>query len=152
MLAGRRETGPVSGRFSPGSLPATHAGAIENRTCVLADDDGLLLAYLAAVFRSRGYDVLTAPSGHAALRLVREQRPAFVVLDVSMPDMDGYQVLWAIRQGAGTRDTPVIMLTGRKGDADVLKAFDRGADEYVTKPVLPADLLGTIDRVLAARS
>lgn len=142
----------MSGRASHGSLPVTHVDAGENKTCVIADDDGLLLAYLAAVFRSRGYDVITAPSGEAALRLVRERRPAFVVLDVSMPDMDGYQVLWAIRQSAGTRDTPVIMLTARKGDADVLKAFDRGADDYVTKPVLPADLLGTIDRILASRS
>lgn len=142
----------MSGRLNQGLLPTGNAGAVENQTCVLADDDGLLLAYLAAVFRSRGYDVFTANSGQAALRLVREQRPAFVVLDVTMPDLDGYQVLWAIRQNAATQDTPVVMLTGRKGEADVLKAFDRGADEYVTKPVLPADLLGTIDRVLAARS
>jgi DNA-binding response OmpR family regulator len=140
-------------RFNQGSLAAvgTLAAEAENRTCVLADDDGLLLAYLAAVFRTRGYDVVTATSGQAALRLVRERLPAFVLLDVGMPDLDGYQVLWAIRQASATREIPVIMLTGRKGDANVLKAFDRGADDYVTKPVLPAELLGRIDRILEAR-
>lgn len=141
----------MSGRFNQWSQPTADVGVLENQTCVLADDDGLLLAYLAAVFRSRGYEVHTATSGHAALRLVRQRRPAFVVLDVGMPDLDGYQVLWAIRQSGEVGDTPVIMLTGRKQQADVLKAFDRGADEYVTKPVLPQDLLGTIDRVLAGR-
>lgn len=137
-------------RFNHG-LAAAGAIPVENRTCVLADDDGLLLSYLAAVFRTRGYDVVTATTGEAALRLVRERLPAFVVLDVGMPDLDGYQVLWAIRQASTTRDVPVIMLTGRKGDANMLKAFDRGADDYVTKPVLPADLLGRIDRVLDSK-
>ena len=138
-------------RFNQGPLTAAGTIPAENRTCVLADDDGLLLSYLAAVFRTRGYDVVTATTGEAALRLVRERLPAFVVLDVGMPDLDGYQVLWAIRQASTTRDIPVIMLTGRRGDANVLKAFDRGADDYVTKPVLPADLLGRIDRVLESK-
>jgi DNA-binding response OmpR family regulator len=137
--------------FHPSPPWPSVADATENRTCVLADDDKLLLAYLAAVFRARGYDVLIASTGKEALRLIRGHDPAFVLLDVMMPDLDGYQVLWAIRQTNRTRNLPVVMLTGRAGNASVLKAMDLGADDFIRKPVLPEDLVARVHQILASR-
>jgi CheY-like chemotaxis protein len=131
--------------------PAT-ADAGDDRPCLLVDDDPLLLRYLAAVFRSRGYGVLTAGSGREALRILGERRPAFVLLDIGMPDLDGLRLLAALRQHHATSDLPVIMLTARTGREALLGALDRGADEYVTKPVAPDELVARVRHVLASRT
>jgi CheY-like chemotaxis protein len=131
--------------------PAT-ADAGDDRPCLLVDDDPLLLRYLAAVFRSRGYGVLTAGTGHEALRILSERRPAFVLLDIGMPDLDGLRLLAALRRHHATSDLPVIMLTSRTGEEALLGALDRGADEYVTKPVAPDELVARVRDVLASRT
>jgi DNA-binding response OmpR family regulator len=128
------------------------APAWEDNRCLLVDDDVLLLSYLSVIFRSRGYEVETATSGAAALRAVRERPPAFVLLDVGIPDVDGVQVLTAIRTIDSTRDIPVIMLTARKDDASVIRALEQGADDYITKPVLPHTLVARVREVLDTRA
>ena len=129
---------------------ATDAG--DDRPCLLVDDDPLLLRHLAAVFRSHGYGVLTANTGREALRILSERRPTFVLLDIGMPDLDGLRLLAAIRQYHATSDLPVIMLTARTGEEALLGALDRGADEYVTKPVAPDELVARVRDVLASRT
>jgi DNA-binding response OmpR family regulator len=125
--------------------------SVSDQCCVLADDDKLLLAYLAAVFRARGYKVLTATTGKEALRLIRDHDPTFVLLDVAMPDLDGWQVLWVLRQTGQTRNVPVVMLTARTGTTDVQKAIDFGADDFISKPILPEDLVARVHQAIAFR-
>src|ERR671933_310349 len=82
-----------------------------------------------------------ASGGREALRILGERRPAFVLLDVGMPDLDGLRLLAALRRHHATSDLPVIMLTARTGEEALLGALDRGADEYVTKPVAADELV-----------
>jgi DNA-binding response OmpR family regulator len=131
-------------------LAAADAG--DDRPCLLVDDDPLLLRLLAAVFRARGYGVLTAGTGREALRILSGRRPAFVLLDIGMPDLDGFQVLRAVRRHHATSDLPVIVLTARTGEEVLLGALDHGADEYVTKPVAPNELVARVRDVLASRT
>jgi DNA-binding response OmpR family regulator len=121
--------------------------------CLLVDDDPLLLAYLAAVFRARGYEVLTATSGREAFRIARERRQlAFVLLDIGLPGPDGLQVLWALRQTDATRDIPVVMLTAREGDESLITALNRGADDYLTKPIAPDKLVARVHELLWSKA
>lgn len=121
-------------------------------SCLLADDDPLSLSCLAMTLGRHGYEVMTATNGDAALRLAQERRPSVVLLDIKMPGLDGLEVLGAMRRTGRTRDTPVIMLTARDEEDDLIEALNRGADDYITKPVLPRDLMGRIDDVIAARA
>ena len=105
---------------------------------LLADDDRDLLEMLCSIFRRAGYtQLLTASGGAEALRLWREQQPALIVLDVMMPDMDGFSVLRKIR--ASSR-VPVLMLTARGEAEDRIEGLENGADDYLAKPFLPKEV------------
>ena len=113
---------------------------------LLADDDRDLLEMLCSIFRRAGYtQLLTASGGTEALRLWREQQPALIVLDVMMPDMDGFSVLRKIR--ASSR-VPVLMLTARGEAEDRIEGLENGADDYLAKPCLPKELLLRAEAIL----
>ena len=113
---------------------------------LLADDDRDLLEMLCSIFRRAGYtQLLTASGGAEALRLWREQQPALIVLDVMMPDMDGFSVLRKIR--ASSR-VPVLMLTARGEAEDRIEGLENGADDYLAKPFLPKELLLRAEAIL----
>ena len=113
---------------------------------LLADDDRDLLEMLCSIFRRAGYtQLLTASGGVEALRLWREQQPALIVLDVMMPDMDGFSVLRKIR--ASSR-VPVLMLTARGEAEDRIEGLENGADDYLAKPFLPKELLLRAEAIL----
>jgi CheY-like chemotaxis protein len=98
---------------------------------LVVDDHHSTRDALAALLRQQGHDVRTAPSGHAALNLVRELRPDLVVLDKKMRDMSGLDVLRSINEDPSLRCTPVIVFTGdREGEAECLQA---GATAYIVK-------------------
>ncbi len=113
---------------------------------LLVDDDAALLEILENYLRRAGEEVRTATSGVAALAALSEELPDLVVLDVTMPGMDGWQVLAKIRERV---PTPVIMLTARTDEPDVLRGFAGGADDYVAKPFSFAQLEARIRAVLA---
>jgi DNA-binding response OmpR family regulator len=120
---------------SPGSL-------------LIAEDDPLLLPLLLATFRTSGWLLLTAKTGTMALELARAERPDLVLLDVGLPEMDGYQVCRALKGDPKTAPMPVVMLTARAGPADQQQAVDAGADAYLTKPFSPSELLSVIQSML----
>ncbi|MCC7368576.1 MAG: response regulator transcription factor [Chloroflexi bacterium] len=91
------------------------------------------------------YEVVEAATARQALRSFYEQRPDLVLLDIGLPDLTGWEVLHRFREMA---DTPVIMLTGRDNDADVVRSLQEGADDYVTKPFSAARLAARIEAVL----
>ncbi len=113
---------------------------------LLVDDDTGLLSLLGDYLQQQGYIVHTADSGRAGLRLFFEKRPDLVVLDVTMPGQDGWETLKRIRE---LSNTPVIMLTARSDESDVLRGFSLGADDYVCKPFSFAQLGARIRAVLA---
>lgn len=117
-----------------------------SHTLLLVDDDHDLLEMLCSIFRRAGYnELLTASSGAEALAIWRAQHPDMVVLDVMMPDMDGFSVLKEIRR---TSRVPVLMLTARGEAEDRVEGLENGADDYLAKPFLPKELLLRVGAIL----
>lgn len=117
-----------------------------NHTLLLVDDDRDVLEMLSSIFRRAGYtDLLTATSGNEALALWREKNPAMIVLDVTMPDRDGFSVLKEIRR---TSRVPVLMLTARGEAEDRIEGLETGADDYLAKPFLPKELILRVSAIL----
>jgi DNA-binding response OmpR family regulator len=119
-------------------------------TLLIAEDDALLMPLLKATFRASGLRVLTAGTGTKALNLARAERPDLVLLDVGLPEMNGYEVCRALKTDLETSVIRVVMLTARAGPADQRLADEAGADAYLTKPFSPAELLATVQSVLHA--
>jgi DNA-binding response OmpR family regulator len=100
---------------------------------LLIDDDPAFGILIERVLSQQGYEVLSASSGEEGLRLLFDQRPDVVLLDVVMPNMDGWQTCRRIRD---VSDVPIIMLTAHeKGEEDIVRGLDCGADEYLAKPL-----------------
>jgi two-component system, OmpR family, KDP operon response regulator KdpE len=114
---------------------------------LIADDDAQLVRALAVTLNARGYDLVTARDGRAALDAVITERPDIVMLDLGMPRLDGIGVLQAIRAWS---TVPVLVLSGRTDSADKVEALDAGADDYVTKPFQMDELLARL-RALGRR-
>src|SRR5438094_2648931 len=91
-----------------------------------------------------GYDVVVAPTGSDALKQAREVHPDLVLLDIMVPQLNGWEVCRRLKQDADTKDIPVIMVTGRVEEGDKVLGFEMGADDYVTKPFSPRELLARI--------
>jgi two-component system, OmpR family, KDP operon response regulator KdpE len=108
---------------------------------LVVDDEPAILATMAPLLRSRGYDVSTAMSGRAALESVERLSPDLVILDLGLPDLDGVEVCRLIRDG---RSTPIIVLSARGAEPDKVAALDAGADDYVTKPFGAEELLARV--------
>lgn len=124
----------------------------DDRTTILVcDDDPDLLALVEYRFRSAGYEVLPAGDGKTALELALEHRPALAVLDVMMPGLNGVEVTRQLRADSRTERMPVILLTSRALEADVSSGFDAGADDYVTKPFSPQELVHRARALLGRR-
>ncbi|PKO15278.1 MAG: DNA-binding response regulator [Chloroflexi bacterium HGW-Chloroflexi-10] len=111
---------------------------------LLVDDDKTLLTFLAE-FLSDKYQVVTANNGQEALRQAYSEQPQLVILDVMMPGMDGWEVTARLRE---LSTIPIIMLTGKTTEADKLRGFSLGIDDYVTKPFSFAELSARISAVL----
>lgn len=114
---------------------------------LLVDDDQSLLEMLVSIFRRAGYThLLTAATGTDALRIREREQPDMIVLDVMMPDMDGFAVLRAIRR---TSRVPILMLTARGEAEDRIEGLEIGADDYLAKPFLPKELLLRVNAILS---
>ena len=108
---------------------------------LLVDDEPAIQRAVGPLLRARGYQVEIAGTGREALALVAERPPDMVVLDLGLPDLEGTEVCRRIRQ---TSTVPIIVLSARGAEADKVQALDLGADDYVTKPFGPEELLARI--------
>jgi DNA-binding response OmpR family regulator len=115
---------------------------------LVVDDEADILDLLTELLRQAGHDVVAARDGRTALRALYEAQPDLVVLDVSMPGLDGWQTLERIRDMS---DVPVLMLTARAGEDDKVRGLQAGASDYVTKPFGTRELLARVDAHLRAR-
>ena len=115
------------------------------------DDHTETVQLIDITLSRRGYEVLGAHSGGEGLRMAERERPDLILLDIMMPDMDGITVCRALRQDPELQDIPIIMFTARDQVDDKLGGFEAGADDYLTKPTRPGELLERVEALLARR-
>ncbi|MGU7774693.1 response regulator transcription factor [Burkholderia sp. MR1-5-21] len=118
-------------------------------TILIAEDDALLRELLEHKLSTWGYRVLAVADGEAAYKLIREQRPSMALLDVMMPRLDGFALLRKMNQDGALEHTPVIMITGRKLESDVVNAFRWGVEDYLRKPFSLSELQSRIARIVS---
>ena len=129
----------------------TAAAARQQQGRVLVVEDERDVADLIRYnLTKEGYDVVIAPTGSDALKQAREVHPDLVLLDIMVPQLNGWEVCRRLKQDADTKNIPVIMVTGRVEEGDKVLGFEMGADDYVTKPFSPRELLARI-RAVARR-
>lgn len=131
------------GRFTPERLRGSFLGRMERpKTILLVDDEPHIVLGLRDALEFEGFRVCAASNGAEAVALHRRERPDAVILDLMLPDQNGYQVCQAIRATDAT--VPVIMLTAKSQEADKIRGLDSGADDYVTKPFSVGELIARI--------
>ena len=121
-----------------------------DRRVLLAEDDPLLVALVRASVRPAGVELLEAGTGTEAVAIARARRPPLVLLDVGLPEMDGWEVCQELKADPATRGARIVMLTARATVADRERAAEAGADGYLTKPFSPAELLAAVTTWLPA--
>jgi two-component system, OmpR family, phosphate regulon response regulator PhoB len=121
---------------------------VTSPTILLVEDEAALVALLRYNLEREGFAVLEAPDGDEALLQAREQKPDLILLDWMLPLVSGIEVCRQLRRHPETRAIPIIMLTARGEEGDKLRGLDSGADDYVTKPFSPSELIARIRAVL----
>lgn len=125
----------------PGSAASSGPGG----TVLVVDDEAKIRELVGAYLRREGYHVLLAGDGVAALQAAERLRPDLLILDLGLPDVPGEELLRLLRSST---DIPVIMLTARAGEEDRIAGLRQGADDYVTKPFSPRELVARVEAVL----
>ena len=120
-------------------------------TILIADDDSEHREMWSLYLSYEGYQVETATNGREVLELTAEKRVDLLLLDVNMPLLDGFEVLQELRQHVSPEELPVIMVTARDGTGDIVRGFELGVNDYVTKPLNPNVLMARIRRQLRSR-
>jgi DNA-binding response OmpR family regulator len=121
---------------------------------MLVEDDPLIVEFTIKNLIKDGFDVIVATTGNEALALLATRRADIILLDIMLPDIDGFEVCRHIRQGDVSEaaltptDVPIIMLTAKAEDADKLRGFETGVDDYITKPFNPLELTARLEAVL----
>ena len=119
----------------------------DKKKILVVDDEEDILHFLELVLREKGYDVATASSGHEALTRAQVDRPDLILLDIMMPQMDGWEVLKLLRVEADTARIPVAMLSARTEAKDRVQGLQEGAVDYICKPFSLQELLTKIDAI-----
>ena len=115
---------------------------------LVVEDDKDIQEIIEYNFTSEGYEVITCSDGEDAVDLIRHEKPDLVILDWMLPNLSGSEILRQVRSSKKIRKTPIIMLTARTEEIDKLKAFDTGADDYITKPFSNAELIARTKALL----
>ena len=118
---------------------------------LIVDDEASVVEVVSLYLQREGFQVRVARNGRSALTAIREKLPALVVLDLMLPEIDGIAILQTLRENAAL-NVPVIMLTARRQETDRIYGLELGADDYVTKPFSPAELVSRVKAVLRRSS
>jgi DNA-binding response OmpR family regulator len=119
--------------------------APQAQTVLVVEDEASIASFVSLYLKNAGYGVKAVATGSAALAQVDAEQPALIVLDLMLPDMDGIEVCRRIRQ---RRDVPILMLTARDEDVDKIIGLEVGADDYMTKPFNPRELVARVKSIL----
>jgi len=115
---------------------------------LLVDDEPDILEIVGYNLKKEGYEVSTADNGKEAIKIAKAEKPDLIILDVMMPEMDGMETCYQIRNDSSLKDTLIAFLTARGEDYSQIAGFDAGADDYITKPVKPRVLVSKVKAIL----
>ena len=121
----------------------------ERHVVLVADDDEDILLLVRTVLEREGHEVIATRDGAEAVAAAFERKPDLAVLDITMPELDGLEVLRRLRADASTTDVPVLLLSARVQEDDVKRGYDTGANAYVQKPFSPRELTERVSELLA---
>jgi DNA-binding response OmpR family regulator len=127
--------------------PTCYQDSVKTRILVV-DDEPEAVELVEFNLKQAGFDVVSAGDGVEALKKAREQSPALIVLDVMLPEVDGMEICKTLRRDKSTAKTPIIMLTARAAEIDRVLGLELGADDYITKPFSPRELVLRIKKLL----
>jgi DNA-binding response OmpR family regulator len=119
---------------------------------LICDDDPLLVDLLSFRLAAKGYEIETAEDGAEAISSLERSRPDAIILDAMMPVIDGYEVLRRIRETPSTSDIPVLMLTARRQEDDIVGALRLGANDFMVKPFIPEELMARLSHLLGEQA
>lgn len=122
---------------------------MNKKKILIVEDEESLLKLESFLLISKGFEVKGVANGRAALEAVAEDKPDLVLLDIMLPEIDGFEVCRQLKSDPATRHIPVIMLTAKKSREDMVRGEKVGADWYITKPFKSAMVIETIQRFLA---
>jgi DNA-binding response OmpR family regulator len=129
-------------------MPTQSAPPIPERPILVVDDDAKIVRLVRTYLERDGYSVVTAADGPAALDAIERHRPALVVLDLMLPELDGRAVIRAVRNDDSAAATPILVLSARGSTIDRIAGFEDGADDYLPKPFSPAELVLRVKSIL----
>lgn len=118
------------------------------KSILVVDDETSISFALEHLMKAEGYDVCTVGDGNSAIDTVAENHPDLILLDVSLPGRDGYEVCQTLRSDAGTSDVKIVMMSARSRDIEIEKGLAMGANAYLTKPFTLANVAKTVRDML----
>jgi len=118
------------------------------KTILIVDDEPNIVILMEYLMKHAGYEVVTACDGQQALDYLAENSPSLMILDVMMPNKNGFEVCEEVRADNRFVDMPILMLTAKGNEAEMNKGFSLGADAYITKPFSTHDLVGRVNSLL----
>ena len=114
-----------------------------------ADDDPIVQQFVSSILMENGFEVFTAPDGEQALDQARTIKPDLIILDLIMPYKDGYEVLRSLQESPELKDIPVIILSAKSKEEDIIRGLDGGAEDFIIKPFNALELVARVKKVLA---
>ena len=130
------------------AMPNPTLDAIPERPILVVDDDAKIVRLVRTYLERDGFSVVTAADGPAALEAIERHRPALVVLDLMLPELDGRAVIRAVRRDDEAAATPILIISARGSTLDRITGFEDGADDYLPKPFSPAELVLRVKSIL----
>ena len=124
---------------------------MEKNKVLIIDDEGDIVDTLFFMLYASNYEVYSAIGGPEGLQMAKNEQPDLAIVDIMMPDMDGYEVCQELRKEDTTRDMPIIILSSRADKESIQRAYESGADEYITKPFNLPKLLDKMSQLVSAR-
>lgn len=116
-----------------------------------ADDDPIVQQFVTSILMENGFEVYTASDGEEAIQQIRNLVPDLIVLDLIMPYRDGYEVLRLLRQEPAHKDTPVIILSAKSKEEDIIRGLEGGADDFMIKPFNALELVARVRKALSRK-
>ncbi|MBU1195077.1 MAG: response regulator transcription factor [Proteobacteria bacterium] len=124
---------------------------MSKETILIVDDEEDILELIKYNLKSEGYQILTAQTGEAAIKIARQSQLDLLILDLMLPGIDGLEVTRYLKNNASTRDLPIVMLTAKGEESDVVTGLELGANDYISKPFSPKVLIARIRAILRRR-
>ena len=123
-----------------------------NEKILVIEDDPTALRLLEYTLAGEGYRVLTATNGLAGIRKAQDEQPDLIILDVMLPGLDGFEICHRLRMEPQTAQLPILMLSAKAQESDKATGFKVGADDYLTKPADPSEIVRRVKNLLAQRA